>query len=841
MVLLSGICAAAQNPVLGNIEAPYAPLQSAVTLAGQNWLAGATNYGPVGTPLVLTGSNLGTSGTVQFVAYKNGVVDGAYTVPATPTSWAANMVLVTVPAGARSGLITVTVGGKTSYGLPFIVTNGTYASASCPAGPSGAQLQVTTSSLSDGLVGQGYSVTLGATGGTLGSGYHWSITNGSLPAGLTLSASGAITGTPTASTGQNPTPITFQVADNGTPQQVDLVQLALTIQAHVALSGTIYGYAVHYDAVGNVTWIKDGTLDTANPNPAFPSLPTGSGIMGEWNFGDSVNTSANVPAGAGYDSLSRLALASTKWPNGTQQTLCWSYDSFGNRKQQMVGNGAFSGGGAATCSTSGAILSTSLADYDANNRVVSTNARGVTAIPAYDGAGNMLSDGSNQYLYDAEGRVCAVASDTSVTGYIYDAEGARVAKGKITGVTLAGFGSIGCDPSAWSGFQFTADYVLGAGGEELTQLDGQGHWQRTNVYAGSKLIGTYDLVNDQPALHFHFTDPLGTRRMQVSGMLANLGQPELDFQSLPFGDDQIPLADPYGNQSANDASPLHFTGKERDQETGNDYFEARYYGSTMGRFMTPDPSGLFYADPSNPQSLNLYSYVYNNPLINIDPSGMECVWDDGSYDAADDETTGSASGCSRQGGTYVPPRIFEGVEGNQYGSWSDKASASIGFDWRTPSARVNTPNDAPTLTEIGSMLLAGSVNDFFKWLSCNGKDNCYPGAQIPLAPEYQYGLGGGAGNNNYCGPNGAGAPLNANDWYCAVHDYNYLQIAGTNSNASIITSPRDSVITTPLLRQADAILASHVVGAEGAAMKAVVKIGAVMSWAETQKLRLMGR
>lgn len=57
-----------------------------------------------------------------------------------------------------------------------------------------------------------------------------------------------------------------------------------------------------------------------------------------------------------------------------------------------------------------------------------------------------------------------------------------------------------------------------------------------------------------------------------------------------------------------------FTGKERDIESGLDNFEARYYGSSMGRFMSPDYSGLMYADPLNRQSFNLYSYVRNNPL-----------------------------------------------------------------------------------------------------------------------------------------------------------------------------------------------------------------------------------
>jgi RHS repeat-associated protein len=61
-----------------------------------------------------------------------------------------------------------------------------------------------------------------------------------------------------------------------------------------------------------------------------------------------------------------------------------------------------------------------------------------------------------------------------------------------------------------------------------------------------------------------------------------------------------------------------FTGKERDAESGLDMFGARYYASTMGRFMIPDwsskPAAVPFADPANPQSLNLYSYVTNNPL-----------------------------------------------------------------------------------------------------------------------------------------------------------------------------------------------------------------------------------
>jgi RHS repeat-associated protein len=183
-----------------------------------------------------------------------------------------------------------------------------------------------------------------------------------------------------------------------------------------------------------------------------------------------------------------------------------------------------------------------------------------------------------------------------------------------------------CDP-AQNGFQFTENYVLGPGGEELTMFSvasGTTTWQRTNVYAAGKLLATYDTTG----LHFHLEDPLGTRRMQLSGNLASMGQPETDIQSLPFGDQLNTYPDQYAPATADDATPLHFTGKERDQESGNDYFGARYYASSMGRFMSPDWSAKIepvpYAKLGDPQSLNLYAYVMNNPMTRFDADGHAC-------------------------------------------------------------------------------------------------------------------------------------------------------------------------------------------------------------------------
>jgi RHS repeat-associated protein len=65
------------------------------------------------------------------------------------------------------------------------------------------------------------------------------------------------------------------------------------------------------------------------------------------------------------------------------------------------------------------------------------------------------------------------------------------------------------------------------------------------------------------------------------------------------------------------------TGKERDAESGLDYFGARYYGSGLGRFTSPDEP-FNDQDEKDPQSWNLYAYVRNNPLLYIDPDGRAC-------------------------------------------------------------------------------------------------------------------------------------------------------------------------------------------------------------------------
>jgi hypothetical protein len=161
-----------------------------------------------------------------------------------------------------------------------------------------------------------------------------------------------------------------------------------------------------------------------------------------------------------YDALNRLTSSKNTAVTGASTHYanfwgCWSYDSFGNRLSESISSTA--------CGSTPPM--TSWANYNASNRMVSTNQNSAQA-SGYDAAGDVTYDGVNQYLYDGEGRICAVASTpipglTTLTGYLYDAGGTRVAKGSIA--------TWSCDPTV-NGFQTTKDYILGASGEQMTEM-----------------------------------------------------------------------------------------------------------------------------------------------------------------------------------------------------------------------------------------------------------------------------------------------------------------------------------------------------------------------------------
>jgi len=333
--------------------------------------------------------------------------------------------------------------------------------------------------------------------------------------------------------------------------------------------GNIYSYSIPssggYDAVGNVASVTDSAT-------------------GQWGYT--------------YDTLNRLLTGSATSGSYSGFKGCWAYDSFGNRTAENFHTAA-----CPTPETQEA-ANEPTATYSVNNHVTWTSVNGATNGLSYDAAGNVLNDNLNAYLYDAENRLCAVKNLTSgqVTAYVYNADDVRVGKG-----TLSSWPSACVAPTSANGFTLTTSYVLGLGSEPVSELSISGAtatWVHTNVFASGQLLATYHDTNT----YFALNDWLGTKRADYapSGLLST-------FFSLPYGNGFSPS----GN--ANDATEHHFTGKERDNESGLDNFGARYNASGLGRFLSPD-AGID-QESLDPQSLNRYSYVHNNPVRLVDPHG----------------------------------------------------------------------------------------------------------------------------------------------------------------------------------------------------------------------------
>ena len=111
----------------------------------------------------------------------------------------------------------------------------------------------------------------------------------------------------------------------------------------------------------------------------------------------------------------------------------------------------------------------------------------------------------------------------------------------------------------------------------------------------------------ETVIYYH-TDAIGSVRMTTDAM----GQVVARYDFLPFGEPWMPPVNP---------EVLQFAGKERDKETGFDYFGARYYSDAIGRFTTADSALILAEAMEHPQRWNRYAYVSNNPLRKIDPDG----------------------------------------------------------------------------------------------------------------------------------------------------------------------------------------------------------------------------
>jgi RHS repeat-associated protein len=119
---------------------------------------------------------------------------------------------------------------------------------------------------------------------------------------------------------------------------------------------------------------------------------------------------------------------------------------------------------------------------------------------------------------------------------------------------------------------------------------------------------------------------------------------------LPFGEEWCagPPAGPCS--SLPPGQPRRFTGKERDVESGLDYFGARYYESTIGRFTTVDPVHTWQKNLVDPQRWNRYAYARNNPLRYVDPDGRQVA--EMTLQAARDTWTGPHPATKVVGGVF---------------------------------------------------------------------------------------------------------------------------------------------------------------------------------------------
>jgi RHS repeat-associated protein len=216
-----------------------------------------------------------------------------------------------------------------------------------------------------------------------------------------------------------------------------------------------------------------------------------------------------------------------------------------------------------------------------------TTADGNNHLPvfSYDSSGNTQSDGTYTYNWDAESQLKSAGGVT----YAYDGDGRRVQKsgGKL--------------------------YWYGSGGDILAETDASGNTTAEYIFFGGMRVA---MLPSGGNAQYYVEDLLGTSRV----ITTNAGVVCYDADFYPYGGERTP----YTNNCPA-TNNYKFEGKERDTETGNDDFGARYYSNRFGRWLSADwssvPVPVPYSNLTNPQTLNLYSMVADDPESFADLDG----------------------------------------------------------------------------------------------------------------------------------------------------------------------------------------------------------------------------